>query len=503
MMDTIAPFWDGNETWLVVIGAGLFAAFPDVYAVFLGAFYLPVLLLLFGLIFRGVAFEFRFRSERMRWVWDWGFFLGSTVVAFVQGAAIGAMIRGIPVVNGQYAGGPFDWLHPFAILTGIGLVLGYALLGAGWLVLKSDGELRDWAYARIRWLAAGVLVVLFLAFAFTFDYSVVARSDLQARPWGLVFPAIGVLALVGVFIGARQKRDGWPFAMTALFFVAAFLSLGVMFWPYMIPYSVTVARRGGAGSLIAIPVLRRCRGAARHRRLHDRRLLGLPRQGSQGLQSSDRKRDRCHVQRVATMTHARVAQLTTEIARGNQLADARRQARRGSPPPGKRPAEGMVWIPGGTFLMGSDHHYPEEAPAHKVTVNGFWMDRYAVTNADFRRFVEATRYVTLAERPANAADYPGAKPELLEPSAVVFRKTAGPVDLRDPHNWWTYVRGANWRHPRGPGSSPAGSVEAPGRPRGLRGRRRVCEVGWKGAADRGRVGIRRARRTRRCRVRVG
>ena len=291
MMDTIAPFWDGNETWLVVIGAGLFAAFPDVYAVFLGAFYLPVLLLLLGLIFRGVAFEFRFRSQRMRWVWDWGFFLGSTVVAFVQGAAVGAMIRGIPVANGQYAGSPFGWLHPFAILTGIGLVLGYALLGAGWLVLKSDGELRDWAYARIRWLAAGVLVVLFLAFAFTFDYSVVARSGLQARPWGLVFPAIGVLALVGIFIGAWQKRDGWPFAMTALFFVAAFLSLGVMLWPYMIPYSITVARRGGAGSLIAIPVLRRCRGPARHRRLHDRRLLGLPRQGSQGLRSSDRRRD--------------------------------------------------------------------------------------------------------------------------------------------------------------------------------------------------------------------
>ena len=264
MMDTIAPFWDGNETWLVVIGAGLFAAFPDVYAVFLGAFYLPVLLLLLGLIFRGVAFEFRFRSTRMRGVWDWGFFLGSTVVAFVQGAAVGAMIRGIPIANGQYAGSPFGWLHPFAILTGIGLVLGYALLGAGWLVLKSDGELRDWAYARIRWLAAGVLVVLFVAFAFTFDYSVVARSGLQARPWGLVFPAIGVLALVGIFIGAWQKRDGWPFAMTALFFVAAFLSLGVMLWPYMIPYSITVAQAAAPeaslrflfyGGVVVLPVI--------------------------------------------------------------------------------------------------------------------------------------------------------------------------------------------------------------------------------------------------------
>lgn len=264
MMDTIAPFWDGNETWLVVIGAGLFAAFPDVYAVFLGAFYLPVLLLLFGLIFRGIAFEFRFRSERMRHVWDWGFFLGSTVVAFVQGAAIGAMMRGIPVVDGQYAGGPFGWLHPFAILTGIGLVLGYALLGAGWLVLKSEGELRDWARRRIPWLAGGVLVVLGLAFALTFDYSILARSNLQSRPWGLVFPVAGVLALAGVVIGVRKQRDGMPFVLTALFFVAAFLSLGVMFWPYMIPYSITVASAASPepslqflfyGGVVVLPVI--------------------------------------------------------------------------------------------------------------------------------------------------------------------------------------------------------------------------------------------------------
>jgi cytochrome bd ubiquinol oxidase subunit II len=134
MMNAIAPFWDGNETWLVIIGASLFAAFPVVYAVFLSAFYLPVLLLLFGLIFRGVAFEFRNRAGSMRWFWDWGLFLGSVVVAFVQGAAIGAMMRGVPVVNNQYAGDAFGWLHPFSVLTGIGLVLGYALLGAGWLV---------------------------------------------------------------------------------------------------------------------------------------------------------------------------------------------------------------------------------------------------------------------------------------------------------------------------------------------------------------------------------
>jgi len=129
--------------------------------------------------------------------------------------------------------------------------------------------------------------------------------------------------------------------------------------------------------------------------------------------------------------------------------------------PGKAPAEGMVWIPGGMFTMGSDHHYPEEAPSHRVKVGGFWMDRCAVTNAEFRRFVEATGHVTLAERPVDPADYPGAPPEMLEPSAVVFRKAPGPVDLRNTHNWWTYVRGADWRHPRGPGSSLQGLWKHP------------------------------------------
>ena len=265
MMDSIAPFWDGNETWLVVIGAGLFAAFPDVYAVFLGAFYLPVLLLLLGLVFRGVAFEFRFRSQRMRPFWDRGFFYGSVLVAFVQGAAIGTMLRGVPVTNGQYAGGAFDWLHPFPILTGIGLVLGYALLGAGWLVLKSEGELRDWAYARVRVLAIGVLVVLLLAFAVTFDFSVLAQLDWQSRRWGLVFPLLGALSLTGLAIGVHRKRhDGVPFAMTVIFFIAAYLTLGVIVWPYMIPYSITVAQAASPeaslrflfyGAVLVLPVI--------------------------------------------------------------------------------------------------------------------------------------------------------------------------------------------------------------------------------------------------------
>ncbi len=160
MLNTIAPFWDGNQTWLVIIGASLFAAFPMVYAVFLGAFYIPILLLLFGLIFRGIAFEFRGRAKQMLWLWDWGFFLGSVVIAFVQGAAVGALMRGVPVVDGQYAGNTFDWLRPFPIFTGIGMVIGYALLGACWLVFKGEGAVRDWAYARILRLAAAIIVVL-------------------------------------------------------------------------------------------------------------------------------------------------------------------------------------------------------------------------------------------------------------------------------------------------------------------------------------------------------
>ncbi len=240
MLDAISPFWDGNETWLVIIGASLYAAFPVVYAVFLPAFYIPVLLLLIGLIFRGVAFEFRYRGSA-RGLWDWGFFAGSAVAAFVQGAAVGAMIRGIPVANNQYAGGPFEWLAPLPVLTGIGLMLGYALLGASWLVLKSEGALRDWAWLKVPRLALAVLVVLALAtVASIAEHDRIIGTVFIGRFWGLVFPAIGLVAMFGIFAGVRHRRDAWPFAMTVVFFLASFATLAVMFWPYMVPYSITV-----------------------------------------------------------------------------------------------------------------------------------------------------------------------------------------------------------------------------------------------------------------------
>ena len=154
-------------------------------------------------------------------------------------------------------------MHPFPIITGIGMVLGYALLGAGWIVFKSEGALRDWAYARIPRLAIAVFVVLGLAFAVsvTFDAGAIAQSNLRARSWGLIFPILGIIALLGVCCRcATRRRDGVPVLLTMLFFVAAYLTLGVMFWPYMIPYTVTVANAASPDALAAVPVLLRDRG---------------------------------------------------------------------------------------------------------------------------------------------------------------------------------------------------------------------------------------------------
>ena len=240
MMGAIAPFWDGNETWLVLVAAGLFATFPIVYAIFLPAFYLPVALMLLAIIFRGVAFEFRERSTTMRPVWDWGFILGSLIIAFVQGTAIGAMVQELPVVDGRYAGGAFEWLTPFAIFCGIGAVLGYALHGAAWLVLKTDGELRDWAYQRLPWLLGGVVVVLVIVFVYALATGLHVFDRWVSHPLLLILPLLAAAAMVGLVHGIRQRRDGQPFAMAVLSVVFSFLTLVASFWPYMIPYTVTV-----------------------------------------------------------------------------------------------------------------------------------------------------------------------------------------------------------------------------------------------------------------------
>ena len=146
MMNSIAPFWDGNETWLVLGGGGLFAAFPMAYAILMPALYIPVIVMLLGLIFRGVAFEFRFKaSDKSRRVWDYAFHFGSLAAAFMQGMIIGAIVQGVTVEGRRFAGGAFDWLNAYSVMTGVALVFGYALMGATWLVMKTDGITQQWA----------------------------------------------------------------------------------------------------------------------------------------------------------------------------------------------------------------------------------------------------------------------------------------------------------------------------------------------------------------------
>jgi len=173
MMGSVAPFWDGNETWLVLGGGGLLAAFPLAYAVMLPALYLPIILMLIGLILRGVAFEFRFKSERSRYLWDLAFAGGSILAALMQGVIIGAFVQGFAVTDNKFSGGAFDWLTPFSVVTAIALLSGYVLLSALWLIMKGDEALREWAYGVARsalialaaWWAGLNAVVLILAVA--------------------------------------------------------------------------------------------------------------------------------------------------------------------------------------------------------------------------------------------------------------------------------------------------------------------------------------------------
>jgi cytochrome d ubiquinol oxidase subunit II len=251
MLSAVAPVWDGNETWLVVTGVVLWGAFPVVYATLLSAFYLPIFVMLAGLILRGVAFEFRYKTERLRWMWDAGFAVGSLVAAFVQGMLVGALVQGLPIADGRYIGGTFGWLSPFAILCGIGLCLGYTLLGACWLVRKCNGEVRDDAYRLIPHLAIGLLLFLIGVFAYALvDHLPILHRWLE-RPYLFVFPAIGIVASVVLARSVRRRQDGAPFYMVATIFAAAFGTLAISFWPYMIPFSITIDQAASSHASLA------------------------------------------------------------------------------------------------------------------------------------------------------------------------------------------------------------------------------------------------------------
>lgn len=268
MMNSIAPFWDGNETWLILGGGGLFAAFPLAYAILMPALYLPVILMLLGLIFRGVAFEFRFKaSDRTRIVWDYAFHFGSLTAAFMQGVIVGAAVQGVAVEGRRFAGGVLDWLNAYSVMTGVALVFGYALLGATWLVMKTDGITQSWA----RKCAAYALgwVGLFLAIV---SISMPIMNPAVRKLWWSVpnifyltpIPLASLVLIIFIWRGLRKGQEVRPFLFSIGLFISAYLGLGISLWPYAVPFAVTFRAAAAAassqslllvGTLVMLPIV--------------------------------------------------------------------------------------------------------------------------------------------------------------------------------------------------------------------------------------------------------
>lgn len=266
-MNSIAPVWDGNETWLVLGAGGLFAAFPTAYAIIFPATYPLMIAMLLGLVFRGVAFEFRWRDAAHRKYWDVAFALGSFVAALTQGMTLGALLQGIKVENNAYAGGWLDWLSPFSLLTGVSLVAGYALLGAGWLIWKTDGPTQDRAWRCVRVLG----IVTFAALAAVSLATPFLYYDYWRR-W-FEYPGILITAPVPVLVGVcslffvralRRKHERTPFLLTLEIFLLGFIGLGISMYPYIVPESVTIWQAAApessqlfmlVGTAVIIPVI--------------------------------------------------------------------------------------------------------------------------------------------------------------------------------------------------------------------------------------------------------
>jgi cytochrome d ubiquinol oxidase subunit II len=264
MMATIAPIWDGNETWLVLGGAGMLVAFPGAYAVLMPALYLPVVVMLAGLILRGVAFEFRLRGRRRgKQFWTWAFAGGSLAAAFAQGLVLGGYIQGIRVVNGQFAGGPFDWATPYSLAVALGLVAGYALLGSGWLMLKTEHGLhglgRRWAMRAT--LGVGVILAM-VSVATLFVHPLVAIRwgigvhgvDLRRFLPLLPIPLMGLVGLLMAFGGARspQSHPHTTLIGAMLAFLSGYLGLAIGFLPFIVPYTMTYREAASSPSALGL-----------------------------------------------------------------------------------------------------------------------------------------------------------------------------------------------------------------------------------------------------------
>ena len=251
MLNTIAPVWDGNETWLIVSGVILWGAFPAAYAMLLSAFYIPVTVMLLGLILRGVAFEFRNKTVRARWVWDLSFVAGSVAASFMQGALVGAVVEGLQFTDGQYSGGMLGWFSVFSMLCGLGLCLGYALLGATWLVMKCHAGIGDTARRQIPILALAVLAFLILVFAHALIENLPIMQRWIQRPYLFIFPSIGAAAALVLASSILRHDDTLPFYAVAVIFASAFGTLALSFWPYMIPFVLTIEQAAAPHSSLA------------------------------------------------------------------------------------------------------------------------------------------------------------------------------------------------------------------------------------------------------------
>ncbi len=266
-MNSVAPVWDGNETWLILGGGGLFAVFPLAYAVVMPALYMPITLMLLGLVFRGVAFEFRWKTRRWKPVWDIAFFGGSLVAALCQGIALGALVQGIEVADRAYAGGWWDWLTPFSVLTGLAVAAGYALLGATWLVMKTEGALQH-RMRRLAWpLGAATLGFMGLVSVippFLEPVYFHRWFNLPGSVFSVIMPVLVLGAAWALFTGLSEGRDGRPFYAALSLFVLGFIGIGISFYPMMVPPSMTIWQAAApeeslgfalVGALVLVPIV--------------------------------------------------------------------------------------------------------------------------------------------------------------------------------------------------------------------------------------------------------
>src|SRR3989338_1137459 len=266
MMNSIAPLWDGNETWLVLGGALLYGAFPEAFSTLLPLLYIPIILMLCALIFRGVAFEFRFKAHRSRWLWDVAFAGGSTVAAFCQGLILGTFVHGYanPVVA---TASSYSWFTPFSIMAGLGVIFGYALLGATWLIMKTDGALQQRMLHNAKILVVGISVFMVIVSLWTpfIDPHIMRRwFDLPNFYYLLPLPLLTGLAILALFYSLYTSQERAPFLLSIFIFLCGYTGLSISVWPYIVPRTLTFWQAASnesaliftlVGVLILLPVL--------------------------------------------------------------------------------------------------------------------------------------------------------------------------------------------------------------------------------------------------------